>query len=267
MSSETAQWLLARWLARAGEALEGMVGEEPSLSVPPKGPLSADLSAGLFWRQKFSLESGEAWVAVPDVVWTAVGARVLALAGIENPAPDELRSTFLEILGQSLSLLASDLTPRSNHEVTLGEGSIVEALPLEADWTPVQVTLSSGALPPLFVAWSAGLIARMEVPSAPVEEAAPPAPADAVPPRTMDLLLEVDLPVSVSFGRTQMRLKEVVKLTTGSIVELNRSINEPVEIIVNNCVIARGEVVVVDGNYGVRIKQIVSRQERLRSLF
>ena len=83
----------------------------------------------------------------------------------------------------------------------------------------------------------------------------------------MDLLLEVELPVSVSFGRAQMRLKDVVKLTTGSIVELNRSISEPVEIIVNNCVIARGEVVVVEGNYGVRIKQIVSRQERLRSLF
>jgi flagellar motor switch protein FliN len=49
-------------------------------------------------------------------------------------------------------------------------------------------------------------------------------------------------------------------------VELNRSINEPVEVIINNCVIARGEVVVIEGNYGVRINQIVSRQERLRSL-
>ena len=66
---------------------------------------------------------------------------------------------------------------------------------------------------------------------------------------------------------TQMRLKEALKLTTGSIVELNRSVTEPVEIIVNNCVIARGEVVVVDGNYGVRIVEIISREERLRTLF
>jgi flagellar motor switch protein FliN/FliY len=83
----------------------------------------------------------------------------------------------------------------------------------------------------------------------------------------MDLLLEVELPVNVSFGRSQMRLKDLVKLSTGSIVELNRSVSEPVEVIVNNCVIARGEVVVVEGNYGVRIRQIVSRQERLRTLF
>ena len=102
----------------------------------------------------------------------------------------------------------------------------------------------------------------------------PPEPvATAVPnqrklqPKTMDLLFDVELPVSVSFGRTQLPLKEVIKLTTGSILELNRSITEPVELIVNNCVIARGEVVVIEGNYAIRIQQIISRQERLRTLY
>jgi len=62
-----------------------------------------------------------------------------------------------------------------------------------------------------------------------------------------------------------MPIKEVLKLTTGSIVELNRTLTEPVEVIINDRVIARGEVVVVDGNYGVRILHIVSRQERFQS--
>jgi flagellar motor switch protein FliN/FliY len=84
--------------------------------------------------------------------------------------------------------------------------------------------------------------------------------------KTFDLLLEVELPVSVSFGRTQVPLRDALKLSTGSILELNRAITEPVEIIVNNCVIARGEVVVVEGNFGVRIQEVVSRQERLRTL-
>ncbi len=88
---------------------------------------------------------------------------------------------------------------------------------------------------------------------------------DGVPP-TMDLLLDVELPVSVSFGRTEIPMKDVLKLTTGSIVELNRNINEPVEVLVNHCLIARGEVVVVEGNYGVRIQQIISRTDRLRSI-
>ena len=71
--------------------------------------------------------------------------------------------------------------------------------------------------------------------------------------------MDVELPVSVSFGRTRVRLQEILKLITGSIVELDRSISEPVEVIVNNCVVARGEVVVVDGNYGVRISEVMSR--------
>jgi flagellar motor switch protein FliN/FliY len=86
------------------------------------------------------------------------------------------------------------------------------------------------------------------------------------PPPSMELLLDVEMPVSVSFGRTNLLLKEVIKLSTGSIIELNRTITEPVEVIVNNCVIARGEVVVIEGNYGVRIQQIVSRSERLKSV-
>jgi flagellar motor switch protein FliN/FliY len=90
-------------------------------------------------------------------------------------------------------------------------------------------------------------------------------PASPNPP-TLDLLLDVEMPVSVSFGRTQIQLKDVMKLSSGSIVELNRGVSEPVEVIVNNCVIARGEVVVIEGNYGVRIDEIISPQERLRTL-
>ena len=79
----------------------------------------------------------------------------------------------------------------------------------------------------------------------------------------MSVLLDVQLPVSISFGRTYMPLKEVMKLTSGSAVELDRKPDDEVEVIVNNCVIARGEVVVVEGNYGVRITEIISREQRM----
>ena len=97
-------------------------------------------------------------------------------------------------------------------------------------------------------------------PPPPTAKAAARPASDAVPlnspsPSSIDLLLDVELPVSISFGRAQLPLKDVIKLTTGSIVELNRALSEPVEVIVNNCVIARGEVVVVEGNYGIRIEQ------------
>lgn len=84
--------------------------------------------------------------------------------------------------------------------------------------------------------------------------------------RTIGLLLDVDLPVSISFGKTRLPMKEVLKLTTGSIVELDRDVNDPVEVLVNQRLIARGEVVVVEGNYGVKIQEIASRNQRLQSI-
>ena len=81
---------------------------------------------------------------------------------------------------------------------------------------------------------------------------------------TLDLLLDVEMPVSVSFGRTELRLQDILELITGSIIELDRAISEPVQVIVNNCVIAKGEVGVVEATYGVRITEIMSRSGRLQ---
>ncbi|HSG33889.1 MAG TPA: flagellar motor switch protein FliN [Sphingomonadaceae bacterium] len=82
-----------------------------------------------------------------------------------------------------------------------------------------------------------------------------------------DLLLEIEMQFGVSFGRSHLPLEEVLKLSSGAIVELNRLVSDPVDVLVNDAVIARGEVVVVEGNYGVRITEIVSRRERIRSIF
>ena len=79
------------------------------------------------------------------------------------------------------------------------------------------------------------------------------------------VLMDVQLPVSIRFGETEMILEEVVKLGVGSIIELNSGIDQPVELIVNNRVLARGEVVTVDGFYGIRITEIANADERLRS--
>jgi flagellar motor switch protein FliN len=82
----------------------------------------------------------------------------------------------------------------------------------------------------------------------------------------MELLLDVELPVSVSFGYSEMSLKDILKLGTGSVIELDKSVNDPVTIIVNHKPIAKGEVVMVDGNYGVRVLEVQSTAERIRSL-
>ncbi len=82
----------------------------------------------------------------------------------------------------------------------------------------------------------------------------------------IDLLLDVELPISVSFGSSEMQLRDVLKLNAGSVIELDKSVNDPVTIIVNQKPIAKGEVVMVDGNYGVRIVEVESTADRIRSL-
>ncbi|MDR0499455.1 MAG: flagellar motor switch protein FliN [Holophagales bacterium] len=88
----------------------------------------------------------------------------------------------------------------------------------------------------------------------------------SVDTRNLDLLLDIELPVVVRMGHTVMPLGEVLKLTPGSILELNRPADAPVDLLVNGKQIAKGEVVVVDGNFAFRITEIESTAQRLQNL-
>jgi flagellar motor switch protein FliN/FliY len=84
--------------------------------------------------------------------------------------------------------------------------------------------------------------------------------------RNLDLLLDVELDVSMRFGRRQMLLKDVLDLSSGAMVELDRRVRDPIELLLGGRVIARGEAVIVDGNYGIRITEIVSHSQRLAEI-
>ena len=76
----------------------------------------------------------------------------------------------------------------------------------------------------------------------------------------------MSLEVSVVLGRTKKSIRDILNLGNGSLIELNRLADEPVEVLVNGKVIAEGEVVVIDENFGVRINNIVSGADRIKSL-
>lgn len=85
-------------------------------------------------------------------------------------------------------------------------------------------------------------------------------------PRNIDLILDVPIEVSVILGRTEKTIKEVLELGNGSLIELDKLVEEPVEILVNGKMVAEGEVVVVNENFGVRITDIVNNVERVKKL-
>ena len=75
---------------------------------------------------------------------------------------------------------------------------------------------------------------------------------------SMGMLMQVEVPIRVTLGRTRIRMKDLLALSSGSVVELDQQAGDEVEIRVNNCVLALGEVVNVDGNYGVRISRMAA---------
>ncbi|WP_324172701.1 flagellar motor switch protein FliY [Sulfurimonas sp.] len=82
----------------------------------------------------------------------------------------------------------------------------------------------------------------------------------------ISLIMDVKLPVRVRIGKKKMLLKDVLNMDIGSVIELNQLANDPLEILVDNHVIAQGEVVIVDGNFGVQITSIGTKRERLTQL-
>ncbi len=86
------------------------------------------------------------------------------------------------------------------------------------------------------------------------------------PQRRLDMLLDVPLEVSVELGRTRMTVQDLLQLAPGSVVELDKVAGEALDILVNGRLVARGEAVVVNDKFGVRITDIVSPQERIQRL-
>src|SRR5580658_489938 len=85
-------------------------------------------------------------------------------------------------------------------------------------------------------------------------------------PRRIDLLLDVPLDLSAELGRTRMTIQDLLGLSAGAVIELDKIAGEPLDILVNNRLIARGEAVVVNDKFGVRITDIVNPAERVSRL-
>lgn len=91
-------------------------------------------------------------------------------------------------------------------------------------------------------------------------------PDGAAEPPNLELVLDIELPMWARFGQTEMTIASLSKIGPGTTIDLNRSPDDPVDLLVNDTVVARGEVVVASGHYGVRITEVVGRADRVRSL-
>ena len=201
-------------------------------------------------------------------------------AAFNETHADGVREIFPQFAGQAAS--ACKAAYGRDVQFTLQDDKQPEWQPLgRAFWVftgpklePIQWTLSISAELHDSLAAGAGASQAQAQPEATAEtalEASATAdgaetPSGGDPPSNLDLLLDVELEASLRFGQREMLSRDILELQPGSVVELDRRVQEPAELIVSGRVIAHGEVVIVDGNYGLRITDIAQPSQRLHSL-
>jgi flagellar motor switch protein FliN len=183
------------------------------------------------------------------------------------------RDAYAEFLRQVSGQVATAWKQETGSELQLAlEAAVPPRLP---GTLGITLQLKSEKFPELSLQMllDAALCAALNAPpETPAEVAAAPAEAVIVPdvdeplaeglPANLALLLDVELEATIRFGQRDMLLREVFGLMPGAVVELNQSVNEPAELLVAGRLIARGEVVVVDGNFGLRVTEVASAGQR-----
>lgn len=243
--SPTIRQLADAFVAALRGAMNGAVDE--AALVPSSAP-----ALGPGWRVSATVGgrmSGElvAWIDVSGAETLAQRVRKL------NAAPDQdvVIVVLADVLGAAAKAMAQK-EPFLGVTLTLGE---VESGEAEGDAVVYELRAGDDTI------WMAigGQAKAVAAASAPRGKASAAA-------SKLDVVLDIDLPLTVRFGRTQMTLRALSQVGPGSIIDMERSPDEPVQMLIGEQVIAHGEVVVVGGHYGVRVIELVSAADRVRVL-
>jgi flagellar motor switch protein FliN/FliY len=196
----------------------------------------------------------------------------LALASEREPEEDAILGVLREFVSQAFGALA--LAPAAKGlTFTPGAAAAGQAPAGSPASATFRLTLGDTFRPKVRIWSDRGKAGAQAVAPGPpvVRETAPVAPLNLPASRestypNLDVVLDIDLPFSVRFGETEMTVDALTRLGPGSVIDLGRSPEDPVDVLVNGRMVARGEVVVVGGCYGVRITEVVSAADRLRTM-
>ena len=238
--------LAAAWVAALTQKLGDV--KVSSHTLDPVTPVGG-ASGHLWWKQYYS-QPGKAvlWIGADDATWERL-AHSNGAAEIEGASTKDGYFNFL-------TGVAEETCQRLRNEG-------LTVFPFKSEESPAPcVSNSIVALriqsPSLNGELLLGAGSEWEFDNGAESHSEPAAPS-----KTIDLLLDVEFPVSISFGQTSMTIRDALQLKPDSIVDLDRAAHDLVDIIVNGCVIARGEVVSVDQQYGIRVRQILNAEQRL----
>ena len=219
--------VLDAWATQLAATVQRLTGVRPSIQAAGRAD-QADARAFLWWELATGSTRAKIHVGAVESSWRSLAARVLSASpSIEAYVdPKQVYVNLLEQSSEQKGVVSTQFPPCNQFEL------VDLRFP---DQAPIRLLLG-------------------------IEEKGSPK-IDS----SLGMLSGVELPIIVRFGSTQMFLQDLACLDVGSFIEFDRRVDEPVDILINGQVVARGEAVVVRGNYGVNITEVTSRQERLTS--
>lgn len=271
--------------------IEGLTGQAPTVTLKESETISIVSNVippiGLVQLSFSGAASGKGLILVPPLLATALGDMMLGGDGegkeeMNDEDLDALKEIISNITGAMSTTLASQkelpkFTIKTEDAQFVDDNGEVD---LDAYTKMFVFTFQLGPINSLIMfAIDATIAETLDGPSA-ATAASDASPShsgstnqesysrklDDAEMKNIELILDVKLPVRVRIGKKKMLLKDVLSMDIGSVIELNQLANDPLDILVDDNVIAQGEVVIVDGNFGVQITSIGTKRDRLTKL-
>ena len=250
-----------RWTARTfadafaeslGESLAHKRGTPWALKCMDKAAAAKRPAAAVHYRLRAAGGlQGECFVVLDQAQAAALGSRLLQEAAA--PFSDQQGEALAEVIVAAMAGLRAALAAQFGG-VTF-QVDRVEDVRLE-EMLFVSLAASGGdeVDSPVLLYFNDALLTSLSSSNAGKPSAK--AKKGAIDPANLQLVMDVELNVSLRFGQCQLPLRDVLDLASGSVIELDRDVDDPVELLLDGKVIARGEAVIVDGNYGLRVTEI-----------
>jgi flagellar motor switch protein FliN/FliY len=257
------------WVENSAQVLSQIAGApftlDSIMSPPPDAPAAAEHDLQVTIVAGGSLR-GEMTLRVPQAVVLGLGQLFMQEPQDTSvPLKPDHRDALEELLRQAAGLVTSAVSSRwGETQLRVQSGAPPTWSAGARGWL-----VSTTGAPPVMIEWqlSSALVAALRpVKERPAEEhpvqgndsPEPNKASAATADGKLDRLMDVELDVTLRFGKRSMLLREVMELDAGSVVELDREVQDPADLLLEGRLIARGEVVIVNGNYGLRVLEIIS---------
>jgi flagellar motor switch protein FliN len=255
---------LSGWVGEFGRAVEMFIGHTPTLTWDAAGDsLSQDKSDSsrqwLWYEQTYEIEGQRrsVWLGTPSETWKYVTEN-------QGATPGECQQVYVELLGHSFQGAAHVVSSSQGLKFVCGTGA-ERQLPdsVELCTGILRMTLRDSQLPEILVGLEPSLAQLLGIThsteTSPRNDDPGTAGANESSSTGFERFNGINLPVSIVLGRRRVKIREMLRLSSGSLIELDQKVNDPIEIVVHGVVVALGEAVSVGGNYGVRILKVLER--------